>query len=311
MALPPQFIKKKKKKLSPFHAKVAGKNARSRPDRKAYRRGGAVAGKADADLLSPATPKAPKGGRVVQKSKYQEGGAVPPGFRYGTDPDKALIRTRRQMETPKERPALPTPTERPALPNVTLERPSIKDIELKYEPKEVGAPQRKRGGVAKRQYGGRTPRPGLGPLGRPDTYPGGAGGPRVGEDIARRTEEGMRPKTEEGFLKGRDEIMPRNYQEGGGISSVRRKPKPGESREPPPLTGPVEGLKDGGDSGKWIGKARASMERRGTVGSLRKAMGTKSGETIPTSSLQAKKAQAKRTGNTKMMRKVQFALNVR
>jgi hypothetical protein len=70
--------------------------------------------------------------------------------------------------------------------------------------------------------------------------------------------------------------------------------------------------KDGGDTGgKWIGKARASMERRGTVGSLRKAMGAKEGQKIPTSSLQAKKAQAERTGNTKMMRKVNFALNVR
>jgi hypothetical protein len=69
--------------------------------------------------------------------------------------------------------------------------------------------------------------------------------------------------------------------------------------------------KAGGDTGKWIGKARASMERRGTVGSLRKAMGAKEGQKIPTSSLQAKKAQAERTGNTKMMRKVNFALNVR
>jgi len=155
----------------------------------------------------------------------------------------------------------------------------------------------------KRQAGGRVPRPGPGES---------AGGPRVGEDIARRTEDWMRPKTEESFLKGRDYAMPKNYQDGGGISSVRRKPKPGESREPPPLTGPTEGLKTGGDSGgKWIGKARASMERRGTVGSLRKAMGAKEGQKIPTSSLEAKKAQAKRTGNTAMMRKVNFALNVR
>jgi hypothetical protein len=35
-------------------------------------------------------------------------------------------------------------------------------------------------------------------------------------------------------------------QEGGGISSVRRKPVPGEKREPPPLTGPTEGLRRGG-----------------------------------------------------------------
>jgi hypothetical protein len=64
-------------------------------------------------------------------------------------------------------------------------------------------------------------------------------------------------------------------------------------------------------AGGWIAGARESMERRGTVGSLRKAMGAKEGQKIPTSSLQAKKAQAERTGNTKMMRKVNFALNVR
>jgi len=110
----------------------------------------------------------------------------------------------------------------------------------------------------------------------------------------------------------RREVLPREP-----LSSVRRKPKPGESREPPPLTGPTEGLKTGGDvghlkdGGQWIGKARASMERRGTVGSLRKAMGVKGDATIPTGRLEAKKAQAKRTGNTAMMRKVNFALNVR
>jgi len=144
------------------------------------------------------------------------------------------------------------------------------------ESKVEGGNARRRADM-RRQYGGRIPRPGLGGLG---TFPGGAGGPRVGEDIARRTEETSRPYTEKKFLEGRDEAMPKNY-------------------------------KDGGDSGKWIGKARASMERRGTVGSLRKAMGAKEGQKIPTSSLQAKKAQAKRTGNTAMMRKVNFALNVR
>jgi hypothetical protein len=160
---------RKKKRRFPFHAKVGGGLARHRADRKAFRRGGAVASAADGEMESPNVPNAPKGGVVKQK-----------------------------------------------------------------------------------------------------------------------------------------------FQDGGSIGSIRRKPKPGESREPPPLTGPVEGLKDGGDTGeKWIGKARASMERRGTVGSLRKAMGVKGDKTIPTSSLEAKKAQAKRTGNTAMMRKVNFALNVR
>jgi hypothetical protein len=35
-------------------------------------------------------------------------------------------------------------------------------------------------------------------------------------------------------------------QAGGAIGSVRRKPVPGEKREPPPLTGPTEGLRCGG-----------------------------------------------------------------
>jgi hypothetical protein len=135
--IPPAFreniLKKKKKKL-PFHGKVAGGNARARPDRKALggsvkkrqeggrveprkppddpttwrpkcqaggsigsvrrrpvpgerrepppltgpteglRRGGAVASKADADLINPNEPNAPAGGKVVQKR--QEGGDV-------------------------------------------------------------------------------------------------------------------------------------------------------------------------------------------------------------------------------------------
>jgi hypothetical protein len=159
-------------------------------------------------------------------------------------------------------------------------------------------------------------------------------------------------KVEGGNARARPDRAAMKRQEGGTIGSVRRRVPPGERREPPPLTGPTEGLqrggdvkalpapkplpllekpdmardlerdvgaisratrrKDGGDTGgKWIGKARASMERRGTVGSLRKAMGAKEGQKIPTARLEAKKAQAERTGNTKMMRKVNFALNVR
>lgn len=91
----------------------------------------------------------------------------------------------------------------------------------------------------------------------------------------------------------------------------------GEPESPDAPNAPVGGAErqtfaaGGSTDGKWIGKARASMERRGTVGSLRKAMGAKEGQKIPTGSLERKKAQAKRTGNTAMMRKVQFALNVR
>jgi hypothetical protein len=72
------FVKKKKKKL-PFQGKVLGGTARSRPDRAvskrgAYRHGGKVAAKADADLINPSTPNAPAGGRVAQK--FQDGGML-------------------------------------------------------------------------------------------------------------------------------------------------------------------------------------------------------------------------------------------
>lgn len=62
------------KKKFPFYAKVAGGNARSRPDRAAYRRGGSVSSKADAEPIDPNEPHAPAGGKVEQK--FQAGGGV-------------------------------------------------------------------------------------------------------------------------------------------------------------------------------------------------------------------------------------------
>ena len=58
--------------------------------------------------------------------------------------------------------------------------------------------------------------------------------------------------------------------------------------------------------GKWIQKARARMKRKGTVGSLRKALGAKKGKPIPYSELLA---ASKRGG--KIGKKANFALNVR
>src|SRR5215475_2338599 len=110
-----QAALRKKKKRLPFYAKVGGGLARHRADRKAYRRGGMVKSKADGEPISPNEPNAPAGGAVRQK--FQEGGAVPPGF------GPAMIRTRGQMRGKTQ--------ERPALPNVELERPSIKEIEMK------------------------------------------------------------------------------------------------------------------------------------------------------------------------------------
>jgi hypothetical protein len=61
----------------------------------------------------------------------------------------------------------------------------------------------------------------------------------------------------------------------------------------------------------WIGKARAGMERKGTVGSLRKIAGVSGDAKISGSKLSSLGARAKRTGNTALARKVNFAKNVR
>lgn len=61
---------------------------------------------------------------------------------------------------------------------------------------------------------------------------------------------------------------------------------------------------------KWIQKARKSMERRGTVGSLHRALGVPEDETIPAKKMAAAASRAKRTGNTALAKKVNFARNV-
>jgi len=63
--------------------------------------------------------------------------------------------------------------------------------------------------------------------------------------------------------------------------------------------------------GRWIQKAREKMEAKGTVGSLRKEAGAKKGEPIAASKLAALGAKAKKTGNTELAQKVNFAKNVR
>jgi hypothetical protein len=63
--------------------------------------------------------------------------------------------------------------------------------------------------------------------------------------------------------------------------------------------------------GGWIGEARAKMEKKGTVGALHRQLGVSEGSKIPTSKLSAAKARAKRTGNTKLMRRITFAENAR
>lgn len=63
--------------------------------------------------------------------------------------------------------------------------------------------------------------------------------------------------------------------------------------------------------GGWIGKARASMEKRGTVGALHKELGVPGGKKIGSGVLATAKARAKRTGNSTLMKRVTFAQNVR
>ncbi len=62
---------------------------------------------------------------------------------------------------------------------------------------------------------------------------------------------------------------------------------------------------------KWIQAARTKMEKKGTIGSLREKAGVSGEKTIPESKLDQLKARAKKTGNTDLMQKVQFAKNVR
>ena len=75
-------MKKPKKKLPPFLAKVAGGAARRRADRKAYARGGAVS-KVDLDPISPNEPNAPPGGKVTQQFSGDRPIPRPRGLKKG------------------------------------------------------------------------------------------------------------------------------------------------------------------------------------------------------------------------------------
>lgn len=58
---------------------------------------------------------------------------------------------------------------------------------------------------------------------------------------------------------------------------------------------------------KWMEAAKARMEKKGTVGSLRKEAGAKKGQDIPDSKLAALGAKAKKDGNGALAKKVAFA----
>jgi hypothetical protein len=57
----------------------------------------------------------------------------------------------------------------------------------------------------------------------------------------------------------------------------------------------------------WIGKATDKMEKKGTVGSLHRALGVKEGKKIPAGKVQA----AANSDSPALRKKAQFALNVR
>jgi hypothetical protein len=62
---------------------------------------------------------------------------------------------------------------------------------------------------------------------------------------------------------------------------------------------------------QWIQKARDRMEKKGTVGSLHRALGVPQGQKIPAAKMAAGRARANRTGNTALQKKLQFAANVK
>jgi hypothetical protein len=57
---------------------------------------------------------------------------------------------------------------------------------------------------------------------------------------------------------------------------------------------------------KWIQEARTKMERKGTVGSLHRALGVPEGKKIPEAKMEAAKKS-----RPALRKKIQFAENVR
>ncbi len=58
---------------------------------------------------------------------------------------------------------------------------------------------------------------------------------------------------------------------------------------------------------KWIGKSKAEMQRKGTVGSLHRALGVPQGKKIPMFAVE----KAAHSENPKLRKKAQWAINVR
>lgn len=67
----------------------------------------------------------------------------------------------------------------------------------------------------------------------------------------------------------------------------------------------------GGRTDHWIQGANEKMEKKGTKGALHRSMGVPAGEKIPEHKMAEAKAKAERSGDTKMIRRITFAENVR
>lgn len=67
----------------------------------------------------------------------------------------------------------------------------------------------------------------------------------------------------------------------------------------------------GGRTDKWIQGAREGMEKHGTKGALHRQLHVPGGEKIPERKLEAAKGKAERSGDTKTIRRITFAENVR
>lgn len=79
----------------------------------------------------------------------------------------------------------------------------------------------------------------------------------------------------------------------------------------PYARGGFDTRKSGGATNKWIQGARERMDKKGTKGALHRELGVKEGEKIPRSKMEHAKAKAEREGDTKTIRRITFAENVR
>lgn len=123
---------------------------------------------------------------------------------------------------------------------------------------------------------------------------------KAGEDAKRasgghiHTPGRMLDAREDAHTDGRDKTS-----EGSGTGERAQEVAIGEARA------------RGGRSDHWIQNAREGMEKHGTKGALHRAMNVPAGEKIPEQKLERAKAKAERSGDTKMVRRITFAENVR